>query len=155
MKSIPVDELLRIVDFWVNQEWPLGRKAAEASCDALGWERDGKGFYVTPYDFKVPEVLLVTSRTSGHVGTVEFRITDVVQEDSPDRVAFMNDVFSAVVARFRATWGKGKVKKEKHEQRALWDLPGGSRVEISNIWSSVTCSILSPDYAEVERYLGG
>ena len=120
----------------------------------MGWERDEKGFYVTPYNFKVPEVLLVTSRTSGHVGTVEFRITDVVQEDSPDRVAFMSNVFSAVVARFRATWGKGKVKRGKHEQRALWDLPGGSRVEISNIWSSVTCSILSPDYAEVERYLG-
>lgn len=149
-----MDELVHIVDFWVNQEWPLDRKAAEASCAALGWERDEKGFYVTPYNFKVPEVLLVTSRTSGHVGTVEFRITDVVQEDSPDRVAFMSNVFSAVVARFRATWGKGKVKRGKHEQRALWDLPGGSRVEISNIWSSVTCSILSPDYAEVERYLG-
>lgn len=58
--------------------------------------------------------------------TINFRLTDVVREASPDRDAAMNDAFVGHVAAFRELWGEPRMKRDKKSQAAFWELPNGS-----------------------------
>ncbi|MDO5065923.1 MAG: hypothetical protein Q4D96_01420 [Propionibacteriaceae bacterium] len=43
MKSIPVDEVVRLAEYFVNQDWPLTREQGYGASEALGWPGTGDG----------------------------------------------------------------------------------------------------------------
>ena len=155
MKSIPVDEVVRLAEYFVGQDWPLTREQGYAACEALGWPGTGDGGFVMPYGLThVDEASVITGRKEDGVAQVNFKLTDVVREASEDRDQFMNDVFTGCVAGLRGLWGKGKVKRTKEDQEAQWDTPNGCHVLLRNGWKSVTFRLYRPEFTEVLKFLG-
>ncbi|MDO5082178.1 MAG: DUF6301 family protein [Arachnia propionica] len=154
MKSIPVDEVVRLAEYFVNQDWPLTREQGYAACEALGWPGTGDGGFVMPYGLQhLDEASVIVGEEEQGVTEVEFWLTDVVRDPSEERDAFMNDVFSGCVEGFRGLWGKGKIKRTKEDQEARWNTPNGCHVMLINIWSAVTFTLYSPSFTEVLRSL--
>ena len=155
VKSIPVDEVVRFADYFVGLDWPLSREQGYAACEALGWPGTGDGGFVMPYGLKhVDEASVIAGRRLDDVAEVQFRLTDVVRDESVERNQFMNDVFSGCVERFRGLWGKGKLKQGKLSHAAQWDTPNGCHVVLRNNWKSVAFTLYSPSFTEVLKSLG-
>ncbi|RRD06118.1 hypothetical protein EII34_05390 [Arachnia propionica] len=153
MKSIPADEVVRIADFWVNRSWPLTEEEAFECCRELGWTQDGEGFFHVPYGLKPSHVSIVVGHAEKGVATIDFSITDYVGEDSAQRGVFINDVLAEVSAKLSELWGKPRTKKQKTSQQVQWDLENSCRVRLTSGGASVILVILSPSYADTERYL--
>lgn len=154
MKSIPVEEFVKIADFWVNQTWPLSLEGAESSALELGWEQVGRGLFDMPYPL-VDRTVTFSEGGESMVAMINFATTDVVLEESVDRDMFMNDFFAAAVGAFERAWQKPMLKKRKESHLARWELSNGCEINLSNHWSMINFVLFSPDYAEVERYLRG
>ena len=58
MKSIPPDELIHIIQHWINQDWPLTEEQAKQACRDLGWIENEGGDFDTPYNFEFSYVFL-------------------------------------------------------------------------------------------------
>ena len=117
MKSIPVDEVVRLAEYFVGLDWPLTRAQGYEACEALGWPGTGDGGFVMPYGLKhLDEASVIAGRGEDDVAEVQFWLTDVVRESSEERDNFMNDMFVGCVESFRGLWGKGKVKRTKEDQ---------------------------------------
>ncbi|MDO5065925.1 MAG: DUF6301 family protein [Propionibacteriaceae bacterium] len=154
MKSIPVGEVVRLAEYFVNQDWPLTREQGYAACEALGWPATGDGGFVMPYGVQhVDEASVIVGEEEQGVTEVDFWLTDVVRDASNERDAFMNDVFSSYSDAFRSLWGKGKMKRGKLSHAAQWDTSNGCHVILRNSWKAVTFRIYSPSFAEVLRSL--
>ena len=155
MKSIPVDEVVRLAEYFVGLDWPLSREQGYAACEALGWPGTGDGGFVMPYGLKhLDEASVTTGGEEEGVAQVQFWLTDVVRDASDGRDRFMNDFFSGCVAAFRALWGKGKVKRTKEDQEARWNTSNGCHVLLRNGWKAVTFRLYSPEYVEILKSLG-
>lgn len=155
MKSIPVEDFVKIADFWVNQAWPLSLSEAESQCLKLGWERFDEGLFRMPYSISNATVRVSVGSEELGVAKISFRLTDVCSEESLERDAFMNDVFVEVVEDLAPLWGKPKMKKLQESHSAHWGLANGSEVDLTNRWKVVSFVLMSPGYAEVDRYLRG
>uniref|UniRef100_UPI0030C6FFB9 DUF6301 family protein n=1 Tax=Arachnia propionica TaxID=1750 RepID=UPI0030C6FFB9 len=155
MKSIPVDEVVRLAEYFVGLDWPLSREQGYAACEALGWPMAGDGRFVMPYGLMhVDQAFIVTGRKHDDVAELQFWLTDVVRDESSGRDQFMNDMFACCVAEFRAVWGKGKMKHGKRGETAQWDTPNGCHVSLRNNWKSVAFGLYSPSFTEVLKSLG-
>lgn len=155
MKSVPHDEFIRVIEFWVNQNWPMTKIEASEACRVLGWLESENGTFRTPYAFKVDRVFLCADLETGQVSRVDFRLSDVMIVDSVERNIVLNDLFAGYVALLKPEFGKPKLRKDKVYQRASWSgLHNSCRVDVSKGETSLSCYIYSPEYAEVERYLG-
>ena len=155
MKSIPVDEVVRLAEYFVGLDWPLSREQGYAACEALGWPGIGDGRFVMPYGLRhLDKVSVSAGRRGNNVAEVQFWLTDVVLEASEDRDQFMNDFFVGCVAGLRGLWGKGKVKQTKEDQEARWGTPNGCHVMLNNSWVAVTFTLYSPSFTEVLKSLG-
>lgn len=155
MKAIPREDVVKIVEFWVSQSWPLDLAKAEEMALGLGWERIEEGLLRMPYPLTNATATLTDMGKQESVAVISFRVTDVVLEQSLERDAFMNDVFVGAVAGLQREWQKPKMRKSKEEYKAQWHLSNGCEVYLSNRWRVVSFVIFSPEYAEVERYLRG
>ena len=154
MKSIPPDELIHIIQHWINQDWPLTEEQAKQACRDLGWTENEDGDFDTPYDFKINYVFLTIDKEVNSLAQLEFRVSDVLLEETEERKILMNDIFARYTSSFKKVWGKPKMRRRKDYQRASWlHLPNGGRFDLTNGVSSLSCYIYSPEYAEVERYL--
>ncbi|RRD02865.1 hypothetical protein EII34_15600 [Arachnia propionica] len=75
MKSIPVDEVVRLAEYFVGQDWPLTREQGYAACEALGWPGTGDGGFVMPYGLThVDEASVITGRKGDGVSQVNFKL---------------------------------------------------------------------------------
>lgn len=155
MNVIPAEKFVKIADFWVNRSWPLSLVDAESAALELGWERIGRGLFDMPYPLTNKTVIFTAGGDQAEVDMINFRATDVVLEQSLERDAFMNDFFVDAVHHFKAVWPKPVLKKVKEEHAANWVLPNGCEVQLANRWKVLHFVLLSPGYAEVERYLRG
>ena len=154
MKSIPVDEVVRLAEYFVGLDWPLSREQGYAACEALGWPATGKGMFRMPYGVQhVDEASVFVGKEEQGVTEVEFWLTDVVRDPSEERDTFMNDAFSSCVARFRDLWGKGKIKRTKEDHEARWSTPNACHVTLVNNWKAITFTLISPSYAKVLKSL--
>ncbi|MDO5068418.1 MAG: DUF6301 family protein [Propionibacteriaceae bacterium] len=155
MKTIPVDEVTRLAEYFVNQDWPLNREQGYATCEALGWPPTGDGGFIMPYGVKpLEQASILTGRRNEDVAKVHFWLTDVVRDASDERDQFMNDFFTSCVDGFRRLWGKGKVRRTKEDHEARWDTSNGCHIILRNSWKAVTFRLYSPSYTEVLRSLG-
>ncbi|MDO5082176.1 MAG: DUF6301 family protein [Arachnia propionica] len=154
MKSIPVDEVVRLAEYFVGLDWPLSREQGYSACEALGWPGTGDGGFVMPYGLQhLDEASVIVGKEEQGVTEVEFWLTDVMRDPSEERDAFMNDVFSGCVEGIRELWGKGEPKRTKEDQESRWNTPNGCHVIVRNSWQAVTFRVYSPEYAEVLRSL--
>ncbi|RRD02832.1 hypothetical protein EII34_15660 [Arachnia propionica] len=156
MKSIPVDEVVRLAEYFVGLDWPLSREQGYAACEALGWPgTSDRGLFVTPYGLKhLDKASVIVARGGDDVTQVKFWLTDVVRDFSAERDDFMNDFFSLCVQEFRGLWGKGKVKLSKEDQEAQWGTLNGCHIILRNGWKAVNFRLYSPYYTAVLRSLG-
>ena len=155
MKSIPVDEVVRLAEYFVGLDWPLTRAQGYEACEALGWPGTGDGGFVMPYGLKhLDEASVIAGRGEDDVAEVQFWLTDVVRESSEERDNFMNDMFVGCVESFRGFWGKGKVKRTKEDHETRWFTPNGCHVMVVNSWMAVTFTLYSPSFTEVLKSLG-
>ncbi|RRD02863.1 hypothetical protein EII34_15590 [Arachnia propionica] len=155
MKSIPVDEVVRLAEYFVGLDWPLSREQGYAACEALGWPGTGDGRFVMPYGLRhLDKASVSAGRRGDDVAEVQFRLTDVVRDETPERDGFMNNVFTGCVAEFRGLWGKGKMKRGKLSQAAHWDTQNGCHLVVRNSWKSVSFVLYSPSFTEVLKSLG-
>lgn len=155
VKSIPVDDVVRLAKYFVALDWPLTRAEGYAACEALGWPGTGDGGFVMPYGLThLDEASVSAGRRGDDVAEVQFWMTDVVLNASEERDQFMNDFFSGCVTGLRGLWGKGKVKRTKEDQEASWDTPNGCHVLLRNSWKAVTFTLYSPSFAKVLKSLG-
>ena len=154
MKSIPPDELIHILEYWINQNWPLTEEQAKQACRNLGWNENEDCDFNTPYDFKINNVLLGINRKSDQLSRLSFRVTDVCLEETAERDIALNDLYTSFLTSLTKVWGKPKMHRTTDYQRASWPkLTNCSRIDLTNAMSSLSCYIYSPEYAEVERYL--
>ena len=154
MKSIPPDELIHIIQHWINQDWPLTEEQAKQACRNLGWIENEDGDFDTPYDFKINYVFLTINLKVCELRRVDFRLTDVSHENSVTNKVELNDIFVQYIETFKPLWGKPKLHRDKDYQRASWDeLPKACRVDISKGRESLSCYFYSPESAETARYL--
>ncbi|RRD50892.1 DUF6301 family protein [Arachnia propionica] len=153
VRTVPVEDLGKIAAFWVGQEWPMTEPEVENACRVLGWEQDEEGFFLLPYELSDRTVSIV-SGSDLSVGTIDFRVTDVVHDPSVERDAFMNDVFVDAVEAFKKNWGKPRFRRKLEAEDAVWDLPNGGILQISNDRRGVLFVTHSPSYAKVIRRLG-
>ncbi|MDO5065924.1 MAG: DUF6301 family protein [Propionibacteriaceae bacterium] len=155
MRSIPVDEVVRLAEYFVNQEWPLTREQGYAACEALGWPGTGDGGFIMPYGLKPREQASMIAGTGDEgVAQVQFWLTDAVIDASDERDTFMSDFFSSSIKEIRDIWGKGKMKRTKMSHAAHWDTSNGCHLILRNSWQAVTFRLYSPEYTEVLKSLG-
>ncbi|MDO5068416.1 MAG: DUF6301 family protein [Propionibacteriaceae bacterium] len=93
MKSIPTDELIHIIDYWINQDWPLTEDQAKQACRNLGWTENEEGNFDTPYDFKINIASLGIDAGIEQLSLVSFWVSDVLLEESQERDLLLNDLF--------------------------------------------------------------
>lgn len=148
-------DLLAITRLWVDQGWPIAPQQADEAARSLGWREPEEGRFILPYDVSQPAVRIGQGREEYGVTTINFRLTDVVMEASPERDAAMNDAFVGYVAAIKEVWGKPRMKRSKKDQDAFWELPNGVVLQVSNVWCAIYWILYSPSYAEVEKELGG
>ncbi|RRD03450.1 hypothetical protein EII34_14270 [Arachnia propionica] len=154
LKSIPPDELIHIIQYWLNQDWPLTEQQAKQACRNLDWTENEEGNFNTPYDFKINIASLGVNLENRQLSLASFWISDVLHEESREREFLLNDLFTRYVNTLKATWGKPKLSRNKNSHEASWlTLFKGCRVDIAKRKASLSCYIYSPEYAEVERYL--
>ncbi|MDO5065928.1 MAG: DUF6301 family protein [Propionibacteriaceae bacterium] len=154
MRSIPVDEVVRLAEYFVNQDWPLTREQGYAACEALGWPGTGDGGFVMPYGLNMPEASVIVGKEEGGVTRIYFRVTDVQREAPADEQLALNDLFVSYVDALRAVLGRGKTKKSKEDHEATWDTSNGAHIELVNNWRTIRLYVFSPSYVETLRYLG-
>ena len=154
MKSIPPDELIHIIQHWINQDWPLTEEQAKQVCRNLGWIENEDGSFKTPYSFKVNRIFMAIDRGINRLSLFYFRVSDVLLEETRQKDVFMNDIFACYTSSFKEIWGKPKMKRTKDYQKASWsNVDKDCRIDLTKGKTSLSCYIYSPEYAEVERYL--
>ncbi|MFT4009561.1 MAG: DUF6301 family protein [Nocardioidaceae bacterium] len=143
-----------LLEFWINATWPMTRAEVGALAVAeLGWTIDAEGSLGNPVDGLSQPGVRTGVTPDGHLATLSFWVSDVVNDPSADAVAFLDDQFTLVVREGQRRWGKPKLRSGRNRS-AQWDLPGGGRVSVARLSSSVTATFTTPSYAQVLRKLG-
>ncbi|MDO5094170.1 MAG: DUF6301 family protein [Propionibacteriaceae bacterium] len=152
-KALSVERVVELVQYWINQDWPLTPEKVPGVMAALGWEKAEDGLYEADLPLNMP-CLMETGDDPVHgLNSVSWNVTDVVLQDLVERNAFMNDAYAGYVKAFGKLWGKPKRLRRKEFVASQWDVPDGCRVKMMNDHSSVSVYINSPSYAQVLRNL--
>ena len=143
--------MVELVEYWVDQDWPLDSDGVAAAMAGLGWEKDADGLYEADLPLNMPNLMETGSESEYGLNTVSWNLTDVVREDSVERDTFMNDAFAGFVKAASSVWGKPKRMRSKRSATARWDVGDGCRIEVINRHSAVGVYVESPSYAQVLR----
>ena len=150
--AITSERMIELVQYWINQDWPLTPDKVPAVMAGLGWEKGEDGRWQAS---TVPLFRQNLSAVGGYeehgLDTVSWNLTDVVREDSVERDTFMNDAFAGFVKAASSVWGKPKRMRSKRSATARWDVGDGCRIEVINRHSAVGVYVESPSYAQVLR----
>ena len=149
--AITPERMIELVQYLINQDWPLDSDGVAAAMAGQGWEKDADGLYEADLPLNMPNLMETGSESEYGLNTVSWNLTDVVREGSVERDAFMNDAFVGFVKTASALWGKPKRMRYKEFVAAQWDIADGCRVRVSNRHSAVSVYINSPSYAQVLR----
>jgi hypothetical protein len=155
-KAMTPDEVVRVLDHWATQAWPLAQDAAYDVATDLGWEievEDGRRYVVNTAAGLTHRDVSVQSR-SGRLDSVHLRVTDTIRDTSRPSVAFLGDAFAGMVAAGTARWGPSAAaagRRDDPVSRARQWTVGGARIQISLSAKSVTADVTSPEGVEWER----
>lgn len=142
-----------LIDFWIAAPWPLTRPEVQTLAGELGWTVDEKGTLTNPIDDLSMPAVITTVMPNGEFGTLRFRVTDVVRDENPDGLAFLNDEFTPAVREGASRWGEPRLGSGR-TKTAQWDLPGGGRVTAKCSSTSVALEFATPQQAAQYRRRG-
>ena len=149
--SVPIEQALSQLEFWLNAPWPMSEaEAAELATD-IGWSvEDEEWLYArnNPVSF---QMVLGISKRDNETVSFSFSLTDDVRRDDAEGMEALKDRYSEFVAAGRARWGKPALKRGKRPS-ASWDFGdrGGVRIYYD---SAVVASFVTPADVQLRKDL--
>ena len=152
--ALSIERVVELVQYWINQDWPLTPDKVPAAMAGVGWRMGENGRWeASSIPLYQQNLSAVAGYTEKGLDSISWNAADVVLEESAERDAFMNDAFVGFVKALGGVLGKPKRMRSKLAVTSRWDVSNGCRVEVMNDGSSVTVYIESPRYAQVLRNL--
>lgn len=149
-RAIAPAEVVRVLDHWATQAWPLAEDAAYDVATQLGWEievEDGRRYVVNRAGgLTLPDVSVEKRR--GQLSWMSLWTTDAIRTVSRASVAFLGDAFAAAAAQGTTRWGPATDAEARRDDPVSrtrhWTLQNGARIGISLSSTSVTAEVVSP-----------
>lgn len=128
-QSIPVDEALDMLQFWVDANWPMTeREAAELSSE-VGWTQDQDGWVSNDrFGLSFPDVEGIGPADDA-VKRIMLTLTDHEKHVTDDFARFIAGRFAEYVDGAEKRWGKGALRRGEVD-RAYFDLESRGGVMI-------------------------
>lgn len=128
LNSVPVDQALAQLEFWLNAPWPMSEAEASELAADIGWSLEDGWLFARNNPVSFQEILGISKRDRP-ASAFSFSLTDDVQEDVVDEVDALKDRYSEIVAAGRERWGRPDLTRGKHPS-ARWDFGdrGGVRI---------------------------
>jgi len=146
--SITSQKFVELVNYWVNQDWPLTEDKLTAAMEKLGWDENDASSIAKDIPVNRP-MLMVTSDPVAGLNTISWSLTDVDIVSSSARDVFMNGTFVGYVNAGKAAWGDPKIVREQEDETAIWTSIAGCQLQLSNTRSSVGIFLHSPQFTQI------
>ena len=141
--SITSQKFVELVNYWVNQDWPLTEDKLTAAMEKLGWDESDA------IPVNQPRLSATTSDPVRGLDIISWSLTDIDTTKSVEQDRFMNDAFVGYVEAGTAVWGRPRIKRDAEREIAYWKTENGCEFQISNRRSAIAIHIFSPQYAKV------
>ena len=151
--ALSVERVVELVQYWINQDWPLTSDKVPAAMTGIGWGMGEDGRWQASADPLHRQAVFAVGTRYEELGldNITWNLTDVVLGDSSERTTFMNDAFAAFVKELSTFYGKPKRMRRTDFVSAQWDAPNGCRVKMVNRYSAVGIDLYSPNYSQILR----
>ncbi|MDO5094173.1 MAG: DUF6301 family protein [Propionibacteriaceae bacterium] len=150
--ALSVERVIELVQYWVNQDWPLMQDKVSAAMAGVGWVMGEDGRWQAD---SVPLARQNLSAVAGYeekgLDHISWNVTDVVLGDSPERTTFMNNAFAVFTKKLSMLYGKAKRKRQPDFVSAQWDTFNGCRLKMVNRYSAVGIDLYSSNYSQILR----
>ena len=147
--SITPQRLVELVNYWVNQDWPLTENKLAAAMETLGWDESDPSTIAEDIPVSQPRLSATTSDPVRGLDIISWSLTDIDTTKSIEQDRFMNDSFVDYVEAGTAVWGSPRIKRDAEREIAYWKTENGCEFQISNRRSAIAIHIFSPQYAKV------
>ena len=150
---LTTERVVELVQYWINQDWPLMQDKVPAAMAGVGWGMGEDGRWQASADPLYRQVLFAGVSRNDEFGLddLSWNLTDVVLEESLEREVFLNDAYVGFVKALTGVLGKPKRIRSKTSVKGRWDVENGCRVEVINRHTAVGVYVMSPSYAQVLR----
>ena len=147
--SITSQKFVELVNYWVNQDWPLTEDKLTAAMEKLGWDESDPSTIAKDIPVSKPRLSATTSDPVRGLDIISWSLTDIDTTKSIEQDRFMNDAFVGYVEAGPAVWGRPRIKRDAEREIAYWKTENGCEFQISNRRSAIAIHIFSPQYAKV------
>ena len=147
--SITPQKFVELVNYWVNQDWPLTEDKLAAAMEKLGWDESDPSTIAKDIPVSQPRLSATTSDPVRGLDIISWSLTDIDTTKSIEQDRFMNDAFVGYVEAGAAVWGRPRIKRDAEREIACWKTENGCEFQISNRRSAIAVHIFSPQYARV------
>lgn len=147
--SITPQRFVELVNYWVNQDWPLTEDKLAAAMEKLGWDESDPSTIVKDIPVSQPRLRATTSDLVRGLDMISWSLTDIDTTKSIEQDRFMNDAFVGYVEAGTVVWGRPRIKRDAEREIAYWKAENGCDFQISNRRSAIAVYIHSPQYANV------
>jgi hypothetical protein len=147
--SITPQRFVELVNYWVNQDWPLTEDKLAAAMEKLGWDESDPSTIAKDIPVNQPRLSATTSDPVRGLDIISWSLTDIDTTKSVEQDRFMNDAFVGYVEAGTAVWGRPRIKRDAEREIAYWKTENGCEFQISNRRSAIAIHIFSPQYAKV------
>ena len=147
--SITPQKFVELVNYWVNQDWPLTEDKLTAAMEKLGWDESDPSTIAKDIPVSQPRLRATTSDPVRGLDMISWSLTDIDTTKSIEQYRFMNDAFVGYVVAGTAVWGRPRIKRDAEREIAYWKAENGCEFQISNRRSAIAVYIHSPQYANV------
>ena len=147
--SITPQKFVELVNYWVNQDWPLTEAKLAAAMEKLGWDESDPSTIAKDIPVSQPRLRATTSDPVRGLDMISWSLTDIDTTNSIEQDKFMNNTFVSYVEAGTAVWGRPRIKRDAEREIAYWKTDNGCEFQISNRRSAISVYIHSPQYANV------
>ena len=147
--SITPQKFVELVNYWVNQDWPLTEDKLAAAMEKLGWDESDPSTIAKDIPVSQPRLRATTSDPVRGLDMISWSLTDIDTTNSIEQDKFMNNTFVSYVEAGTAVWGRPRIKRDAEREIAYWKTDNGCEFQISNRRSAIAVYIHSPQYANV------
>jgi len=147
--SITPQRFVELVNYWVNQDWPLTENKLAAAMEKLGWDESDPSTIAKDIPVSQPRLRATTSDPVRGLDMISWSLTDIDTTNSIEQDKFMNNTFVSYVEAGTAVWGRPRIKRDAEREIAYWKAENGCEFQMSNRRSAIAVYIHSPQYANV------
>lgn len=95
--SITPQKFVELVNYWVNQDWPLTEDKLTAAMEKLGWDESDPSTIAKDIPVSQPRLRATTSDPVRGLDMISWSLTDIDTTKSIEQYRFMNDAFVGYV----------------------------------------------------------